>query len=264
MTSFTPNRMTLAARFAIAVGLAGLFACRAASAATLTAVSLNALSGSFQAGQTYAVRIVLDPHGATDYTARLEVSYPNNLLSVASFVQAPNWISISPPGDDSIDNGTGLLIKTAGYPGGMSAPEDFGTITFVSKGTGSGTVSLVASPNTSLVMDANAANVLDVSAPASLSFVITPAPVPPAADSSSDPAASSAPAAAPTVPPVPAAVTSQPGQSGPQLGADAADAGGFTDDQKMLATGGVALAALGLIYLIWRKPRKKKVSYRSF
>jgi hypothetical protein len=59
-----------------------------------------------------------------------------------SFTFGSGWLALTQPGYDSIDNTNGVLIKTAGYPGGFSSSANFGTVSFYAKKTGSGTIKI--------------------------------------------------------------------------------------------------------------------------
>ena len=126
------------------VGLAmiiGTFALALPALAASTASFIPA-NTSVTAGDSFNVIITLDPQGVSNYADKIAVDYPAGLLQVSSFSPGSNWISMTQSGYDLLDNTKGLLIKTAGYPGGVSSPTIFGTITFVSKGTGSGVINL--------------------------------------------------------------------------------------------------------------------------
>lgn len=115
-----------------------------AVAATL---SLSPVNVSVTKGQIFMMNVVLNPQDVKTYTVKVELKYPTNLLEVRSFAFSNNWLPLTQPGYDSIDNSNGVLIKTAGYPGGASSPLTFGTVSFVAKATGS--ASLTISTNSS-------------------------------------------------------------------------------------------------------------------
>jgi len=147
-----------------------------------TTVSLSPVSVKAVSGKSFNVVIAVNPQGVSNYTEKIELDYPADLLQVKSFSLGSNWMALSQTGYDLIDNTNGKLIKTAGYPGGISSSATFGTVSFYAKKAGSGTIKL---GNGSLALDANNQNVL--SGTPSVSVAIT-APV-------SVPAAPSAPAA---------------------------------------------------------------------
>ena len=123
------------------ISLVGMAMALPVFAATL---SLSPANVSVKQGQTFNAVVSLDPQGSKDYTAKMELKFPADLLEVKSFSFAGNssWIALAQPGYDLIDNANGVLVKTAGYPGGLTAPATFGTVTFVAKKDGSGTVTV--------------------------------------------------------------------------------------------------------------------------
>jgi len=107
--------------------LAGLILAGTAYAAS---VALSPISVSVEKGKTFSVTAVVDPAAAKIYTAKVELSYPADVLEVTSFSFAQKWMALSQEGYDLMDNAAGKMIKTAGYPGGLLTKQRFGTITF--------------------------------------------------------------------------------------------------------------------------------------
>ena len=136
-----------------------------------TTVSLSPVNISVTSGKNFNVVIAVNPQGASNYTEKIELDYPADLLQVKSFSLGSNWMALSQTGYDLVDNANGTLIKTAGYPGGLFSSATFGTVSFYAKKAGSGTIKLGTS---SLALDANNQNVL--SGTPSVSVAIT-APV---------------------------------------------------------------------------------------
>lgn len=87
-------------------------------------------------GQTFMMPVVIDPSGLKNYTVRFTLGFPPDVLEVTSFTFAPHWLAVPQPRYDLIDNKSGELIKTAGFPQGFSLPEPFGTVTFRVKTVG--------------------------------------------------------------------------------------------------------------------------------
>jgi len=165
-----------------------------------TTVSLSPVNISVTSGKNFNVVIAVNPQGASNYTEKIELDYPADLLQVKSFSLGSNWMALSQTGYDLIDNTNGKLIKTAGYPGGISSSATFGTISFYAKKAGSGTIKLGSG---SLALDANNQNVL--SGAPSISVAITaPASVPaaPSAPAAGTPAAPEQPAEQPIEQPI--------------------------------------------------------------
>jgi len=165
-----------------------------------TTVSLSPVSVKAVSGKSFNVVIAVNPQGVSNYTEKIELDYPADLLQVKSFSLGSNWMALSQTGYDLIDNTNGKLIKTAGYPGGISSSATFGTISFYAKKAGSGTIKLGSG---SLALDANNQNVL--SGAPSISVAITaPASVPaaPSAPAAGTPAAPEQPAEQPIEQPI--------------------------------------------------------------
>ena len=105
-----------------------------------TTASLSPSAVTVATGQRFNVAVSIDPEGTKNYAEKVQVDYPAALLQVVSFTPGGSWVSLPQSGYDSIDNTNGVLIKTAGYPGGISSPTGFGTILFTAKKAGSGTI----------------------------------------------------------------------------------------------------------------------------
>ena len=141
--------------FIILFAVFGTFFATLASASTI--ISFTPVSVSARQGQAFTIAIGVNPQGVKNYTVKLELDYPADLLEVGSFVFAGTWMPLSQSGYDLIDNTNGVLIKTAGYPGGLSSATTFGTVSFYAKKSGSGIINLDSS---SFALDANNQNVL--------------------------------------------------------------------------------------------------------
>src|SRR3990167_3051132 len=129
-----------------------------AMALAATSVSFTPVNVSVRQGQTFTLMIGVNPQGVKNYTAKTELHYPADLLEVKSFTFAPSWMPLAQPGYDLADNTNGVLIKTAGYPGGISSAATFGTVSFLAKKSGNGTITL--NSGNSLALDANSQNVI--------------------------------------------------------------------------------------------------------
>lgn len=134
-----------------------LFALMPISALAATTISFSPLAGEYREGQTFSVNVVVNPQSPV-YTVKAELNYSANLLEVQSFTFANNWMPLSQSGYDLIDNSNGVLIKTAGYPSGLSSQAALGTVVFRVKARGSATVKL---GDGSLVLDGNNANTIN-------------------------------------------------------------------------------------------------------
>ncbi len=142
----------------------------AAPAFAATTASFSPANIQATAGNNFAVTITVNPQGASDYAEKLEVRYPADTLEVKSFTLANVWMALTQPGYDSIDNTAGVLVKSAGYPGGFSSLVPFGTVSFYAKKAGIGTITI---GDHSLAFEANSQSALH-GAPASFSIVVVP------------------------------------------------------------------------------------------
>lgn len=124
---------------------------------TTFASSISLTPGSITPtkGQTFTVTLTADPAGAKAYTVRANVSFDPALVQFVSFAFAPKWMALSQAGYDTEDNTTGVLAKTAGYPGGIASPTLLGTATF--RAVAAGTSSIRATTN-SLMLNSAGAN----------------------------------------------------------------------------------------------------------
>ena len=131
------NLKTTLIRWLACVGMFALTSPVFASTAILSPADI-----STNIGQVFNVVVSIDPQGMTDYAEKIQIDYPVNLLEESSFSLGANWMAISQPGYDLTDNNNGTIIKTAGYPGGISSPTIFGIITFHAKNSGNGIIKI--------------------------------------------------------------------------------------------------------------------------
>ncbi|MDD5569066.1 MAG: hypothetical protein PHG23_01470 [Candidatus Pacebacteria bacterium] len=136
----------------IAIGL--LFVAPAALAATL---NFSPTTVNTTAGEDFSLQINLNSQDAPSYTAKVELSYPADLLSINSFTPNGDWMQLKQSGYDLIDNANGVLIKSGGYPSGFSSTVNFGTVSFHAKAAGSATITVGSN---SFVYNAAGTNVL--------------------------------------------------------------------------------------------------------
>ncbi|MBI2096525.1 MAG: hypothetical protein HYT43_02745 [Candidatus Taylorbacteria bacterium] len=119
-------------------------------------VSLSPATMEKKIGETFTLTVSINPQGSKIYTAKTIIKYPTDSLEVRSWNFAANWQPLSQPGYDSIDNKSGVVTKTAGYPGGISGATNFGVITFAAKKSGTATVSV---DGETIILDAESKNV---------------------------------------------------------------------------------------------------------
>ena len=128
------NILTLLAAFSI---LALALPVLGATTASLTPTSINAVTG-----QNFSVTIRVNPQGSKNFAEKVELRFPADLLEVRSFTLGGTWMALSQPGYDITDNTNGVLVKTAGYPSGISSNTVFGTVSFRAKKTGTGSITI--------------------------------------------------------------------------------------------------------------------------
>ncbi len=122
-----------------------------------TDFSFSPISIDVEPGDDFTVTISVEPEQAV-YTVKLELDFPAELLEVKSFAFEQGWIPLSQNEYNLVDNENGLLIKTAGYPGGLASALEFGTISFSAKEAGEGAISI---SNNSFVLDSENQNILN-------------------------------------------------------------------------------------------------------
>jgi hypothetical protein len=134
--------MNMKKYFTVTMIVAGILV--GVSALAATSVTLTPANVSVKAGQTFIVTVSANPQGVKNYSVELKLNYPASLLQVKSFALGSQWMALSQPGYDLIDNTNGVLIKTAGYPQGFNSNAQFGTVTFQAKKAGSGVIALAS------------------------------------------------------------------------------------------------------------------------
>jgi hypothetical protein len=132
-----------------------------------TTVSLSPASVSVKSGQSFNVSVSVNPQGTNNFVEKVELKYPADMLQVNSFTLNSAWMALTQPGYDLTDNTNGVLMKSAGYPGGLSSATTFGTVSFYAKKAGNGTITV---GNNSIAFEANSQSAISGSP---VSFTIT-------------------------------------------------------------------------------------------
>jgi len=140
----------------ICLAIIGLGLCLASSVSAAN-ISFSPSAVGVSKGQTFNVKVSVNPQNVKNYTVKMELTYPSDTLEVVSFTQGSGWMTLSQAGYDKIDNSSGVIIKSAGYPGGLTTETVFGTVTFRAKKEGSAKIGLSAN---SLSLSANSVNLL--------------------------------------------------------------------------------------------------------
>jgi len=100
--------------------------------------SFPAQEVKYTEGQAFQIPIYIGSNdGEKIFTAKISLAYDPAFLEVVSFALKDGSFPLVQEGYDKTDNTNGILIKTAGYVGGVSAQGLFGTATFKSKKAGS-------------------------------------------------------------------------------------------------------------------------------
>ena len=120
-------------------------------------LSLSPVNVNVTEGQNFSVVIAVDPQDVKNYTVKVELEYPADLVEAKSFTLGSDWMALSQSGYDLIDNTNGVLVKTAGYPGGLSSAATFGTVSFLAKKAGDGIIKIASD---SIVLNEENQNVL--------------------------------------------------------------------------------------------------------
>ena len=165
--------MTKKILFTISLATLGVIVLAMPALAATVLVSPTAINVA--ANQNFNLSLSVDPQGGKDYTAKIELKFPADLLEVNSFTMASGWMPLTQTGYDLIDNANGSLIKTGGYPGGLSSSASFGAVSFKAKKSGSGTISLGGA---SLILDATNKNILTGSPSANVIIAVAPTATP--------------------------------------------------------------------------------------
>jgi len=160
--------------------LGGMFLTGSVLAAT--AISFSPANVNVTSGETFNMVVSVNPQEVKNYTVKTEIEFPADLLEVKSFSFGSNWMPLSQSGYDLIDNANGLLIKTAGYPGGIPISATFGTVSFSAKKSGNGVIKLGSN---SMALDSENQDVLSSSLTQTAVSIVALTPVAPASEAPS-------------------------------------------------------------------------------
>lgn len=96
-------------------------------------------ASSYSAGDTITLNISVDPEGTSVYAAMLDAHFSTSTLEVSSFTMNDKVLALKQPGYDLVDNTSGTLTKTGGYPGGIATTTPFATLVLHAKQGGTAT-----------------------------------------------------------------------------------------------------------------------------
>lgn len=125
------------------------------ASALASAITLAPTTVSTVAGKTFSVTVGVNPTSGKAYTVRANLSFDPSLVTFTGFSFASKWMQLPQAGYDVEDNTNGIMAKTGGYPGGITAQTTLGTATFLAKKTGTATIAGTAD---SLILDSNNQN----------------------------------------------------------------------------------------------------------
>ncbi len=108
-------------------------------------------------GQTVTMPIIVDPNGEQQYTVRLLLRFPPEVLEMTAVTLDPRWIALAQSGYDFFDPVHGTLTKTGGFPKGFLVPQVFGSVTFRAKRVGEAVIDIGGQ---SFVLNAEGENTL--------------------------------------------------------------------------------------------------------
>jgi len=112
---------------------------------------------SVKKGDVVKIVVTASSQDVDSYTFKSVINFPSDLLVATDWQWSNNWMPVEQDEYNLIDNTSGKVIKTAGYPSGFSGEDEFGVITFVAKKNGNGMISF--DNNDSFILDAESENI---------------------------------------------------------------------------------------------------------
>tara|TARA_B100000745_G_scaffold299235_1_gene249585 strand:- start:315 stop:989 length:675 start_codon:yes stop_codon:yes gene_type:complete len=120
------------------------------------AASFEFVAGEAAVGESVHVVLNVLPGEEAVYTAKAVVAFDEKTLQVSDIKVADGWMALSQPGYDLVENGQ--IIKTAGFPGGITQKTPFLTFTATKLTDGP---SIVAIEGASFVLNKESVNVVN-------------------------------------------------------------------------------------------------------
>jgi len=96
--------------------------------------------GEYKVGEKINLTISVNPNGNNYDTIFTNLKFPSDLLELQNFKFGEQYSVQSP--DNTFDNSTGIMLHSAGIPGGSNANSIFGTASFLVKKNGEATITL--------------------------------------------------------------------------------------------------------------------------
>lgn len=122
-----------------------------------SSISLSPITAKIYNGDSQKISIVVNPQTDKIYTTKVEIKYSTDLFEIKNFTFSDGVMPLSQTGYDLLDNSSGILIKTAGFPGGLSDSKILATFYLVPKKIGDGNISVT---NNSFNLDATNKNTI--------------------------------------------------------------------------------------------------------
>ncbi len=119
-------------------------------------LSFSPASGTFQVGQEFSVKVILDPAGAKVNVAEATINFDNQFLSASNVSKDGSVFSLW-TADPTISNSGGTVTFSGGTPSAFSAKSTVVTITF--KALKNGTAKVSFSKGSVLAADGKGTNV---------------------------------------------------------------------------------------------------------
>ena len=243
-----------------------------AAPAYAATISLSPTAVSVKKGQNISITVNADPTGSKLYTVKSAVSFSTALLEEISFAQSSGWVPLTMAGYDAVDNVNGLVVKTAGYPGGFSSATAFGKLSFRAKESGVAYITVTSASaaydaqNKNILSDVQGSVTVTISQPAAVAVApaptkLKPQPVPePLAPESTSSTSneSSIEEPAPVIPTDSNPIITQESEANPSLLASVSSVMTLGTDSLVIGiTVGIVLLAI-ICYLIYVFMGRKK------
>lgn len=157
---------------------------------------------SVKEGETFTVQTTVIPSKGKNYTVKLELEFPPEMLSIKSWSYGDNWMPVRKSGYDLLNNDKGHFIRTAGYPEGFDSSTVFGTITLYARKSGE---AILRINKESFIFDQNGKNIATLPGPFSVQIhPSTVVPIPQEVEKKVLPVVNSKQTVTPTLAPAPA------------------------------------------------------------
>ncbi len=127
---------------------------------------LSPASSKSSVGKTVTLNLDVDPAGDTIYTVKADIRFPADMLKVDTWTFNRDWTALRQPEYDNLDNKAGILIRSAGFTGGVIEKKRFGSLSFNIKAEGTALITIngksfaLNADNTDKFTDGNTATIV--------------------------------------------------------------------------------------------------------